>query len=86
MVTAKNVTLSRNYCNMLRINCLHLSLNQHTVFITSCLLSNLIYVRTLRSRGHNSTLPKCKYSQYKNSFACRHLFSKANTKTQRIRC
>jgi len=44
MVTAKNVTLSCNYCNMLMINCLHLSLNQHTVLITSnCLLSNLMF-------------------------------------------
>jgi len=25
------------------------------------------YVRTLRSRGHNYTLPKCKYIQHKNS-------------------
>jgi len=40
------------------------------------------YVRTLRSRSHNYTLPKCKYSQYKNSFVCRHMYSKANTKTQ----
>jgi len=30
---------------------------------------------------HNYTLPKCKYSQYKNSFVCRHLHSMANTKT-----
>ena len=25
-------------------------------------------VRSLRSQGHNCTLPKCKYGQYKNSF------------------
>jgi len=43
MVTAKNVTLSCNYCNMLIINCLHLSLNPHTVLITPCLLSNLMF-------------------------------------------
>jgi len=42
------------------------------------------YVRTLRTRGHNYALPKCKYSQYKNSFVCRHVYS--NTKTQMIRC
>jgi len=34
------------------------------------------YVRTLRTRGHSYTLPKCKYSQYKNSFVCHHLYSK----------
>jgi len=43
MVTAKNVTLSRNYCNMLIINCLHLSINLHSVLITSCLLSDLMF-------------------------------------------
>jgi len=43
MVKAKNVTLSRNYYNMLIINCLHLSINLHTVLITSCLISNLMF-------------------------------------------
>jgi len=43
MVTAKNVTLSRNYCNMLIINFLLLSINLHTVLITSFLLSNLMF-------------------------------------------
>ena len=41
-------------------------------------------VRSLRSRGHNYTLPKCKYSQYKNSFVCRQLYRKANTKLHKV--
>jgi len=43
MVSAKNATLSRNYYNMLIINCLHLLINLHTVLITSCLISNLMF-------------------------------------------
>ena len=39
-------------------------------------------VRSLRSRGHNYTLPKCKYSQYKNTYVCRHLYCKANAKSK----
>ena len=41
-------------------------------------------VRTLRPRGHNYILPKCNYALYKNSFLCRHLYSKSSTRTNKI--
>lgn len=34
---------------------------------------------SLRSRGHNLTLPSCNTSHYKNSFICRYLYQKSNT-------
>jgi len=37
--TANKVTLSHNYCNILKINCLYLSIILHNVFTISCLLS-----------------------------------------------
>jgi hypothetical protein len=36
-------------------------------------------VRSLRRRGHNYVLPKCKYTLYKNSFICRTLYMKCKT-------